>query len=346
VIDSVGLESGCSHFHTLTVGEPPSVLGEVDVCTDTLIPHARPWQLPLAIFLVAGVLWAIAGTIARRISWPLSELTRVARQIGEGDLAARPRFCIPRDRGEIGELAFAINVMAGRIERQLKDQRELLAAVSHELRTPLTRIRLLLELARDGGAKGKDPLGEIDGEVVEIDALVADLLASARMDFGALTTRKLDAIKVARDVASRSDVPSARVDIEGRPGELEADPTLLARAIGNLLDNARKYGGPKVVLRVRDIPDFGVAFEVDDDGKGFPPGDETRAFEPFYRGRNGTEQRGGVGLGLALVRRIAEAHGGRVYAKNLASGGARVAVELPRTPVTRPERTSLTSDAV
>jgi signal transduction histidine kinase len=214
----------------------------------------------------------------------------------------------------------------------LRDQRELLAAVSHEIRTPLTRIRLLLELSREGVDAEKN-LAEIDSEVVEIDALVGDLLASARMDFSALAPRPLRADEIARRAVERSSIPGVKVDVPEAPGSLEADATLVSRALAALLDNAKKYGGERVVLRVQTAGDR-VTFAVDDDGHGFEAGDEERVFEAFYRG-NGRAQNEprGIGLGLALVRRIAEAHGGRAYAQNLPSGGARVAIELPRGAV-------------
>jgi signal transduction histidine kinase len=236
-------------------------------------------------------------------------------------------------------LADAINDMAARIEKQMNDQRELLAGVSHEIRTPLSRIRLLVELCRAGGAE-KEPridaktLDEIDREVVEIDALVSELLASSRLDFLALSPHGLDAGDVAKRALERQGEAANKLAVEGPKLELTADPTLLLRALANLIDNAKSHGGGIESLVVRGT-DAGVVFEALDRGPGFVSGEETRVFESFYQ-RPGAEPRekGALGLGLTLVKRIAEAHGGRVFAANREGGGARVGIELPLSSAT------------
>jgi signal transduction histidine kinase len=253
-----------------------------------------------------------------------------------------------------------MNEMASRIEKQLADQRALLATVSHEIRTPLSRMRLLIEFAREKAetnlarlaelqallekvapradadrdtAPPKSPLYEmtqLEREVTEIDALVSDLLASSRIDFTALTRTDLDAIEVAKNALERVGVDASRLDVSGGPVRFSGDATLVARAVSNLLENAKRHAGGVETLRVEARPGF-VAFVVEDRGPGFAPGDEQRAFEPFYKrvsaASNGEES---VGLGLALVKKIAEAHQGRVFAENRAEGGARVGVEFAR----------------
>jgi signal transduction histidine kinase len=351
-------------------------LGEVRLCMDSR-PAAPRWG-GLAIVVACVMLWAASGRIAVRLARPLGDLARVAQDLGRGKLDSRVDIgCY--GHGEVGVVAEAMNDMAARIQKQLDDQRELLATVSHELRTPLSRIRLLTEIARDGG----DPahaFDEIDREVVEIDRLVGDLLASSRLDFSALTTKEISAAEAARRAASRAglapdtvmiagadgavkdrdadgaaegsaaeakDAEDAKSDGEAKAGpRLAADPTLLARALSNLLDNAASHGGGAKRLVVRNGGDT-VAFEVEDNGPGLAPREEDRIFEPFYQGSsgaagaadeggaagdgstNGTKKKGALGLGLALVRRIAEAHGGRAYAENRAEGGARFVLELP-----------------
>ena len=160
-----------------------------------------------ALFVAAVVLWMLSGKIARRIARPLSELVHVAEEIGAGRLRARAAVP-PWHIGEIAMLARAINDMAARIEKQIADQRELLAGVSHEIRTPLARIRVLLELGRQSGRAGaaRRTLDELEREVIEIDALVGELLASARLDFAALSPRPLDGVEVARRALERAGV--------------------------------------------------------------------------------------------------------------------------------------------
>ena len=122
---------------------------------------------------------------------------------------------------------------------------------------------------------------------------------------------------------SRAALPESLLVAENV--SLSADATLLSRALSALLDNAKKHGAPPIVLRVERVAEA-VRFSVEDHGAGFSEGEESRAFEAF---RRGSRDGGGLGLGMSLVRRIAEAHGGRVFAKNGESGGAIVGFELP-----------------
>jgi signal transduction histidine kinase len=298
------------------------------------------------------MLWAASGAIAHRLVRPLSELARVAEDIGRGQLASRVRLS-PRQGMEFMMVGNVMNEMAQRIEKQLADQRALLATVSHEIRTPLSRMRLLIEFAREkaeanlarlaelraalgqeppgGTVKGPlDEMAQLEREVTEIDALVSDLLASSRIDFTALTRTDLDAIEVAKNALERAGVDASRLEVAEGPIAFSGDATLVARAVSNLLENAKRHAGGVEVLRVEARPGL-VAFIVEDGGPGFAPGDEGRVFEPFFKrvsvASNGEES---VGLGLALVKRIAEAHQGRVFAENREQGGARVGVEFAR----------------
>lgn len=316
-------------------------IGEVLTC-----PRAHStfgWRLLAGILTACAVLWAISGKIARRLTRPLDELVRVANDLGAGDFSARVR--VRHTYGEIGVLSCVINEMAGRIEKQINDQRELLAAVSHEIRTPLTRIRLLMEMARDNGADEKT-ITEVEREVVEIDRLVSELLASSRMQFSAMTISKLDAAEAAARALERAGKKDKLVVDAPDGTSFDADATLIARALANLIDNADHHGGGLTRMRVVSSKER-VRFEAEDDGPGFAPGDERRVFDPFVQSpssssRNGNDaERGSLGLGLALVKRIADAHEGEVEARNRDGGGAIVAIELPRrgrvasTPRTR-----------
>lgn len=315
------------HQFRLPVKRDGAAIGYAAFCAQRHRP--QPWKFALALFVTLLVIWIAALKIARRLSRPMGELARVASELGGGNFAARVRLDDRHRFGETAALAMTMNDMAARIERHLAEQRELLAAVSHEMRTPLARIRILTEMARDQGASAKT-LDDLDREVVEMDALVGDLLASSRMDFAALEKRPLDAVEAAARALERTGAdPTALVveregGAEGAPLEVEADATLLGRALVNLIDNAKKHGGGVEALKVKRENGH-VAFEVEDHGAGFADGEEARVFEPFYRrGENGS-----LGLGLSLVKRIAEAHGGRAYAANRGEGGARVGVELP-----------------
>jgi len=248
---------------------------------------------------------------------------RVVEAIGEGKLESRMQLH-RHDAGEVGAIAHAVNEMAARIERQIDEQRDLLAAVSHEIRSPLARLRFLVETLRDGDAARERALDEVDREMGGIDALVGDLLAASRMDFGAREEVTLDAADVAARALERAGLDASLRAVEGVGGAFRGDATLVQAALGNLLGNARKHGGRVTALRV-SRGDGAVRFAVEDDGAGFAAEDVGRVFEPFYQGRE-ARQRGGVGMGLALVARIAKAHGGGARAENLPGGGARVSV--------------------
>jgi two-component system OmpR family sensor kinase len=333
------------------------VQGYVKVCEEHS-HHARAW---LPVLIAVAMLWAASGMISRRLARPLLELSRVAQDIGRGQLKSRVR--LPRrTTSEFALVGEAMNDMASRIEKQLADQRALLATVSHEIRTPLARMRLLIAMAdgqseHPGTPKGGSALSQLEREVLEIDTLVGDLLASSRLDFDAVTRTRLDARKVAVDALERVDVDVGRLVAPSGDTSFMGDATLVTRAVSNLLENAKRHGGGVQALRVEQRGRQ-IAFIVDDRGSGFEPGEEKRAFEPFYRrpsrpsGASADSvtgpavQPGGglgpaeavdpsgcaesVGLGLALVRRIAEAHGGRAFAQNRPGGGAEVGIELAR----------------
>lgn len=286
--------------------------------------------LALAIF---GTLWPLSWMASMRIAWPLQRLATVAGDLRDGALQSRDQLGSDGADGppEVGEVAGVLRGMADRVARQLKDQRALMAAVSHELRSPLGRARVLIEMAREGSAPANFH-DELQAEIDAMDGLVGDLLAAARIDFEAVAPREIPAADLARRAVETARLPPETFDPGPTPesGSVRADPTLLARALGTLLDNAQRYGGNTIRLRLRGRL-LRVRFEVEDDGPGFAPGDEIRAFEPFWRGPEGRSGRPrGEGLGLALVRQIAEAHGGEAGAENRKEGGARVWIELAR----------------
>lgn len=313
-------------------------LGEVALCR----PHeVTPWGLVALAFLVAGgTLWAASGVIARRIARPLGQVASVARQIGDGNLDARVVLEPSHRAGEILVLGDAINEMAARIQNQVRDQRELLAAVSHELRTPLGHLRVLVELAREAGTDPK-LVDEIEREIVEVDDLVGELLASSRLSFDTLAMHPVEGLDLAARALERLGLPIDLLRSEEDSVPFEGDATLLGRALANLLENAKRHGGGVEALEVRSVRTAGgrrrITFSVLDRGPGFAPGESERVFDPFYRGRERAgASHASLGLGLSLVSRIARAHGGEAWADNRPEGGARVAFSVESSgPSTR-----------
>ncbi|MDQ3335968.1 MAG: ATP-binding protein [Myxococcota bacterium] len=281
----------------------------------------RPWWW---IAIGGIVLSMLSGAIAWRITRPLIMAIRAARDIGDGKLDTRldPR----RHGGEVRLLANAINDMAEKIQRQLSDQRQLLAAVSHELRTPLGHMRVLIETARD--RNDLEALKELEREVLVLDDLVGKLLASSRLEFGNLDRRALDLGELVTDIVTHAGIAPEAIEAIGDV-RAAADPTLVRRAVANLIDNARVHGGGAVAVRIERRAGQ-IAVEVDDAGPGVPADRRADAFRAFVPSSGG-----GLGLGLALVSRIAVAHGGGAWIADRPGGGARVGFTIDATTAAR-----------
>lgn len=296
-------------------------LGEVRGCGDWADGERT---FLIGLFVAGLVLWGAAGFIARRLVRPLAEVARVARDIGGGDYTSRVQLG-HRTPEEIRGLGGVINEMADRIEKQMSDQRELLAAVSHELRTPLGHMRVIAELAREGDM---ERLAELESEIGSVDTLVDQLLASSRLEFESIDDRELDAVDLCVRALERADADVSVLEVDIDDTRLRGDAMLLSRAIGNLVENAQRHADRIVALRVTGDAE-NLRFTVQDEGPGFENGELDSVFETFYRGERPAKSESSLGLGLALVKRIAFAHGGTATARNV-TGGAEVAIDLPR----------------
>ena len=281
--------------------------------------------LSLLVIVLATVLWFATG----RTLAPVDAIRTRAEAITAERLDQR--VPVPPQEDEIGRLARTVNRMLARLERSAERQRRFVADAAHELRTPIASLRVQLETA--GHRNPGSELGDLVEETVRMQALVDQLLLLARADAEApwlrLTTVDLDDV-VHSAAASLGSGGHVVVDVSAvEPVQLPADAALLERVVRNLLENAVGYAA--AVVRVSLTASDGVAvLIVDDDGPGIPPDRRDEVFERFVRLDDARDRgRGGVGLGLALVWEIVEAHGGRIHVEGAPSGGARFVVELP-----------------
>lgn len=293
----------------------------------------------LAIAVMAVVLLVAVASIplARSLVKPLRELVGTATRFGEGDLQARASV---RRFDEIGDLATAFNLMAAKLEERLLAEKEMLANVSHELRTPLARARVVLETAKEDPARSASLLREISHDLSDLERLTDDVLATIRLDFEGASSRGLrlrpedvdlgDVVRhsIARTVEAHPD-RDVELDAPDTVPLLRGDPALLLRLFDNLLDNARKYSAETISVGLRsDRRELVV--EIRDRGIGIDHADLERIFDPFFRtDRSRQRATGGTGLGLALCRRIVDAHRGTIAATSSGGEGTTVIVRLP-----------------
>jgi two-component system sensor histidine kinase MprB len=224
------------------------------------------------------------------------------------------------------------NEMLAALERSVGAQRRLVADASHELRTPLTAVRTNVDLLREGKLPEAEARHALDEASVELDALtrlVSDLVELARGEERQLRLEDIQLDDLVASVVERAQAraPQVRFVTALSPTLVQADPVLLERAVSNLLDNAVKYSpdGAPIEVTVR-----GGEVVVADHGPGIAEVDLPRVFDRFYRAAT-ARSKPGAGLGLAIVREAAEAHGGTASAESTASG-ARFKLALPLAP--------------
>ena len=316
-----------------------AIVGALELRTGA--PAPQWWRVVVALGAALLVLGAVAGRVSKRLARPLEHLAQTAERFGSGDLTARtgietlPRRWVAEEVRDVGR---AFDGMADRIARVVMEQRELLAAISHELRSPLGRARIAVEIARDRPEPAA-ALDDIERQLVEMDTILGDLLASARAGLADVHLEELDLVPWLRKrIATEKDAPiEMTVEPAAELARVKIDAALLGRALHNLFSNAWNHGHPKaepLEVTVAIVAET-ARVSVRDRGPGFSAAVLPRAFEPFVMGADSARSPGahGMGLGLSLVRRIVEAHGGTASAENVVEG-AEVAIVLPLAPRT------------
>lgn len=285
-------------------------------------PVDRPLRIIVGLLLVALAVSLLSIWVVRRLTRPLAMFARAA------DGLARDLDQAPLDTGgprEVAGAAHAFNRMQGALRALIQTRAQALAGVSHDLRLPITRVRLRLEQLPDS------PVREaIERDLAEMETLIDDTLAFLRAgdsSESAAPTR-LDALVdgVADDIAALG----ADIEVSGSLAQpVVLRPALTRRALANLMDNARRYGGGRVRVTLSST-DGEARIDVDDDGPGIPEAELEHVFEPYVRlEASRARHTGGSGLGLAISRAVIRAQGGEVTLSRRAEGGLRARVALP-----------------
>jgi two-component system, OmpR family, sensor kinase len=308
---------------TLTVQLPPRPRPPGDAWRPWLPRGSQGFFWMLGIVALAVAVGAYP--IVRRLTMRLEDLRRGVERWGEGDLSVRVE---ERGNDEAAFLARRFNHAAERVETLLKSHKSLLANASHELRSPLARIRMGIELMDpDHTSAG---CGEIKRNIGELDQLIDEILLASRLDARETDIGTFEVVDLTGLAAEESARAGADLEAAGAQHTVvvQGVAKLLRRAIRNLLENARRYSRGPVTVSVAGSGARAVV-RVCDHGPGIPDTERERIFEPFYRLRGASEREGSVGLGLALVRSIAQRHHGTAHCEANPGGGACFVLTLP-----------------
>jgi signal transduction histidine kinase len=288
------------------------------------------WTGGAGLVVVLALLFlAVAGgafPVVRRLTRRLEALKHGVEQFGAGALNRRVDGS---GRDEVAAVARSFNQAAQRIEALVHSHQSLLANASHELRSPLARLKMAVAMLDDAPVPRREQLKqEIHTNIGELDALVEEVLLAGRLDAQA-PIDQLDRVELGALALEQGARVGAAVQDDGGGVEVNGDERLLRRAVRNLLENAARYGGGAVTLTVTATGSE-AELRVCDRGRGVPEVMRERIFEPFFRLPGHAEREGGVGLGLSLVKQIAERHAGRVRCEAREGGGSCFVLTLPK----------------
>ncbi|MBV4457942.1 HAMP domain-containing protein [Pseudomonas sp. COR58] len=291
-------------------------------------PSLMPFYIAGAYLMVAVMIGIVLFFWVRPHWRDLEKLRLAAVRFGDNDLSARIQLS---KRSNIRDLAGHFNLMAARIETLIANQRELTNAVSHELRTPIARLSFELDQLKQQPEAGqrRELIADMYADLGELEEMVSELLTYASLERGAtvITRENIQAFNwlesVVGSVALEAEAAGVQLVIrECGVDEVRIEPRFMARAVINLLRNAIRYAEWRVEVSLSRIGDQ-YEVQVNDDGPGVPLAGREKIFEPFSRLDASRDRRtGGFGLGLALVRRVSQSHGGQVEVGDSAWGGA------------------------
>jgi len=281
-----------------------------------------PYRLLLSILLLLVAVVVVSLIAVRWATRPLKALADAADELGSN--INRPPLA---EEGplEVVRAALAFNSMQAKLIRYLQDRTRIFAAMSHDLKTPITRLRLRAELLDDERLRAK-----FTGDLQEMESMVSATLDFLRGIENAESPRPVDVMALLESLQADLRETGGDVSIDGHPVHpFTGRPQALKRCLGNLIENAVKYGKRAHII-IADSPGR-LEIRVQDDGPGLCDEDLERVFEPFYRveaSRN--RETGGTGLGLTIARSVAEVHGGTLTLRNRPQGGLEAVLALPR----------------
>ena len=284
-------------------------------------PQAWPVQSMVATTVAILLTSLAAGLVARRVARPLSKLAAAASEVARGGTAPRVPEQGPED---VRRAATAFNAMTDQVSRTMESQRQLLSAVGHDLRTPITAMRINTEFVEDADTRER-----LEKNIEELQELTEAVLSAAK-GVGWEQMRKIDLAALAESVCADLEELEQPVRWESHAAApITCRPNEIRRAIRNLIENAIAYGG-KADVQLNETPGV-YELVVDDEGPGISDADRERVFEPFVRLETSrSTETGGTGLGLTLVKAIAQGHGGSIRLENRTEGGLRAILCLPR----------------
>jgi signal transduction histidine kinase len=301
----------------MTAGERQEALEAFKVVTEVTL---------VVVILAVALAWMAAGKVLA----PLRVLTATARAIGESDLTQRIAV---EGKGEIAELATTFNEMMDRIEESFASQRNFINDAGHELRTPITIIRGHLELMGDDPDEQEETMALVMDELDRMSRFVEDLVLLAKAehpDFLQLET--VDVGPLTEELFAKSTALGNRNwELDGVAScRIVADRQRITQAMMNLAQNAAQHTQSEDSIAIGSVVNgHHVRFWVRDTGEGIAPIDQERIFDRFARAANSRRRSEGAGLGLSIVRAIAEAHGGKIYVNSQLGTGSTFAVVLP-----------------
>ena len=288
-------------------------------------PDRYAVQPPLAAIAVValGTFLSLltALFVVRRITVPLARAAEAAAQVGAGEL---PEPLPETGPAELADLARRFNKMAAEVRELLDNRTTLLGGISHDLRTPMTRLQLNLEMLRDDASPAR--IDRAVADLADMNKLISGYLELARTT-RAETKQRFDLGELLNDVAAEASLAG----FAAPPCEITAGRLAVKQIVANLIQNAQRYGGATPVELALECGQDTVRVIVRDSGPGIPADQLEKVFRPFYRLESSRSQvTGGTGLGLALVRQLAETNGWKVVLQNRPQGGLEATLAMPR----------------